>query len=177
MRHANQWRGIANAPPAPRMDADLVGLQCGAKTRKGTPCKRTDLWLSGRCKFHGGLSTGPKTAEGKAVSAENGRKPKRPRVKPIESRVIPMPKSQAREATRKHGTHAGQSLADADFNALGEALRTAVVTVATHARAPAMDVETHLVEMLTAMITQFHPPGDQSAVAQRLASSLLATIH
>lgn len=45
---------------------DLHDLTCGAKTRKGTPCKRRDLYSSGRCKLHGGLSTGPKTAEGKA---------------------------------------------------------------------------------------------------------------
>ncbi|WP_341303849.1 HGGxSTG domain-containing protein [Pseudomonas sp. TMP25] len=38
----------------------LQGLTCGAKTRAGTPCKRRDLYLSGRCCLHGGLSTGPK---------------------------------------------------------------------------------------------------------------------
>lgn len=37
------------------------GLRCGAKTRAGTPCKRRDLYDSGRCRLHGGLSTGPKT--------------------------------------------------------------------------------------------------------------------
>lgn len=39
---------------------ELDGLTCGAKTRAGTPCKRRDLYLSGRCRLHGGLSTGPK---------------------------------------------------------------------------------------------------------------------
>lgn len=39
--------------------------KCGAKTRKGSPCQCNSL-PNGRCKFHGGLSTGPKTAEGKA---------------------------------------------------------------------------------------------------------------
>ncbi|WP_372441837.1 HGGxSTG domain-containing protein [Pseudomonas carnis] len=38
----------------------LRGLTCGAKTRAGTPCKRIDLFSSGRCKFHGGMSTGPR---------------------------------------------------------------------------------------------------------------------
>lgn len=33
---------------------------CGAKTRKGTPCQCKQLFRGGRCKFHGGLSTGPK---------------------------------------------------------------------------------------------------------------------
>lgn len=38
----------------------LHDLRCGARTRAGTPCKRRDLYISGRCKLHGGLSTGPK---------------------------------------------------------------------------------------------------------------------
>ncbi len=45
---------------------------CMAKTRRGTPCKRRDLYASGRCRLHGGLSTGPKTPEGKARSSQNG---------------------------------------------------------------------------------------------------------
>ena len=52
---------------------------CGARTRRGTPCKRKDIYASGRCKLHGGLSTGPRTLEGKRKSALNGLKPKRPR--------------------------------------------------------------------------------------------------
>ncbi|WP_078549897.1 HGGxSTG domain-containing protein [Thioclava sp. F36-6] len=39
-------------------------VRCGAKTRKGHPCKALSLSGKRRCKFHGGLSTGPKTAEG-----------------------------------------------------------------------------------------------------------------
>ena len=50
---------------------------CGAKTRAGTPCKRKDLYENGRCKLHGGLSTGPKTPEGKARLSMNGFKKKR----------------------------------------------------------------------------------------------------
>ncbi|WP_083827478.1 HGGxSTG domain-containing protein [Thiorhodococcus drewsii] len=52
---------------------------CGAKTRKGTPCKRRDIYSNGRCWLHGGGSTGPRTAEGKARSALNGRLGGRPR--------------------------------------------------------------------------------------------------
>lgn len=44
---------------------------CGAKTRAGTLCQRRDLLRGGRCRLHGGLSTGPKTLEGKRRSALN----------------------------------------------------------------------------------------------------------
>jgi hypothetical protein len=41
---------------------------CGARNRKGVPCQCAPLPGKRRCKFHGGASTGPKTAEGKARS-------------------------------------------------------------------------------------------------------------
>lgn len=44
---------------------------CGAKTRAGTPCQRKDLLKGGRCRLHGGMSTGPITLEGKRRSALN----------------------------------------------------------------------------------------------------------
>ena len=37
---------------------------CGAKTRNATPCQCRAM-PSGRCRFHGGLSTGPKTQQGR----------------------------------------------------------------------------------------------------------------
>jgi len=37
--------------------------RCGAKTRRGSPCQSPAM-ANGRCRMHGGLSTGPKTAEG-----------------------------------------------------------------------------------------------------------------
>lgn len=37
--------------------------RCGAKTRKGTPC-RAPAMANGRCRMHGGKSTGPRTPEG-----------------------------------------------------------------------------------------------------------------
>jgi hypothetical protein len=37
--------------------------RCGAKTRRGTWCQCPAM-KNGRCRLHGGLSTGPKTAEG-----------------------------------------------------------------------------------------------------------------
>ncbi|MGX5835761.1 HGGxSTG domain-containing protein [Aeromonas piscicola] len=56
------------------LPSDLAGLACGATTRAGTPCKRTDIYGNGRCKFHGGLSTGAKTEEGKARQLEGYRR-------------------------------------------------------------------------------------------------------
>ena len=37
--------------------------RCGAKTRRGTPCQCPAM-KNGRCRIHGGLSTGAKTTEG-----------------------------------------------------------------------------------------------------------------
>lgn len=51
--------------------------QCGARTRQGTPCQAPAVWdkaknqpRNGRCRMHGGLSTGPRTAEGRRRSLE-----------------------------------------------------------------------------------------------------------
>ena len=45
--------------------------RCGARTRKGRPCRAPAVWdrgkdqaRNGRCRLHGGLSTGPKTVAG-----------------------------------------------------------------------------------------------------------------
>ncbi|WP_037284599.1 helix-turn-helix domain-containing protein [Rubellimicrobium mesophilum] len=43
---------------------------CGARTRKGRPCRLLSEPGRRRCKFHGGKSTGPRTAEGRARIAE-----------------------------------------------------------------------------------------------------------
>ena len=81
-RVGQEWRARGYELPAPKFPTypdELRGMTCGAKTRAGTPCKRTDLFHSGRCKFHGGTSTGPATPEGKALAALNGHRPKRKR--------------------------------------------------------------------------------------------------
>lgn len=49
-------------------------VTCGAKTRKGTPCRCKSEPGKKRCKFHGGMSTGPKTEEGKERIREAQRK-------------------------------------------------------------------------------------------------------
>jgi hypothetical protein len=52
-------------------DSALLPRICGAHTRRGTACMCKKLYKNGRCKFHGGLSTGPKTPKGKARAALN----------------------------------------------------------------------------------------------------------
>lgn len=47
--------------------------RCGAKTRTGTPCRRRAL-INGRCRNHGGCSTGPKSPEGREAIAEGQRR-------------------------------------------------------------------------------------------------------
>ncbi len=47
---------------------------CGAKTRAGTPCRMVVVEGRERCCLHGGMSTGPKTAEGRARIAESNRR-------------------------------------------------------------------------------------------------------
>ena len=65
---------------------------CGARTRQGGACRHVAM-AAGKCCFHGGLSTGPRTAEG------------------IERH---------REAVTRHG---GRSRAAQDFRALVRQLR------------------------------------------------------
>ena len=40
------------------------GQRCEALTRRGSLCKRPGNKKNGRCKFHGGYSSGPKTQDG-----------------------------------------------------------------------------------------------------------------
>lgn len=54
--------------------------RCGARCRDGHACMAAAVWdavrdrpANGRCKLHGGLSTGPKTPEGKRRCAEGRR--------------------------------------------------------------------------------------------------------
>ena len=45
------------------LDAANAAPRCGAQTRTGTPCKGPGM-ANGRCRMHGGASTGPRTREG-----------------------------------------------------------------------------------------------------------------
>ena len=40
--------------------------KCLALTRRGTACQKPPIKGKTRCRLHGGLSSGPRTAEGKA---------------------------------------------------------------------------------------------------------------
>lgn len=51
----------------------MKNVCCGAKTKStGKPCRITHIYSNGRCKYHGGLSTGPKSPEGKKRASLNG---------------------------------------------------------------------------------------------------------
>jgi hypothetical protein len=54
--------------------------RCLAKTRQGTPCQNPVVTGRNRCRMHGGKSTGPRTAEGKArvaaAQTKHGRRSK-----------------------------------------------------------------------------------------------------
>ncbi len=50
---------------------DVACDTCGARTRSGAPCRNLSM-KNGRCRMHGGASTGPKTAAGLAKSRTAG---------------------------------------------------------------------------------------------------------
>lgn len=55
--------GASSTPRTAQLEQ--ADIRCGAKTRKGTPCMAPAIPGSGRCKLHGGKSTGPRTSEGR----------------------------------------------------------------------------------------------------------------
>ena len=60
-RSRGGWR---RGNPAGNPDLNLAP-RCGARARSGEPC-RAPAMANGRCRMHGGCSTGPRTAEGMA---------------------------------------------------------------------------------------------------------------
>ena len=68
--------GYPGSMELPTYPEELRGMICGAKTRAGTPCKQKGIYRNGRCKLHGGLSTGPRTKRGKRRSSLNQTKRK-----------------------------------------------------------------------------------------------------
>jgi len=75
LRNGNPQGNPMNAP------------RCGAKTRKGKSC-RAPAMANGRCRMHGGKSTGPRTPEGLERS---------------------------RKANFKHGLYSAESMAERKF--------------------------------------------------------------
>jgi len=76
------WRERSYQYPPPVREpfpAEFRDMTCGAKTRAGTPCQQKAIFANGRCKWHGGCSTGPKTEAGKQRAALNGNRPKQKR--------------------------------------------------------------------------------------------------
>jgi hypothetical protein len=71
------WRSTPGRVRPPR----AARPRCGARTRAGNACRAPVVWLvgapaprNGRCRMHGGLSTGPRTPEGRARCGEAGRR-------------------------------------------------------------------------------------------------------
>ncbi len=76
MKNSNLEKGIPW-----RFGPDWPGQRCGARTRRGTACQKPPLAGKTKCRLHGGLSTDPRTAEGKARIAaaqwKHGRRSKK----------------------------------------------------------------------------------------------------
>jgi hypothetical protein len=64
--HANRLPGTGQLRNGNRPGNPGNAPRCGAKTRSGAPCKGAAM-LNGRCRMHGGPSTGPRTEAGKAA--------------------------------------------------------------------------------------------------------------
>jgi hypothetical protein len=68
----------AKPSPQPWTTCKADRPRCGAKTRRGHPCRAPAVWdyeddrpVNGRCRMHGGLSTGAKTAAGRLRQLAN----------------------------------------------------------------------------------------------------------
>jgi hypothetical protein len=74
VRHGS-WPPQVELPSWPKFPLECRNMICGGKGRRsGRPCQCQEIYANGRCKWHGGASTGPKTAEGKARSQSNLRR-------------------------------------------------------------------------------------------------------
>ena len=68
------FKNLAVALAKSELSNKSPNQRCGARTRKGTPCRCKPLPGKRRCKFHGGMSTGPKTPGGRERIAEAQRR-------------------------------------------------------------------------------------------------------
>jgi hypothetical protein len=62
-------RVLCARPKTPEQPAQRTVRLCGARTRVGGRCRRRSM-RNGKCRLHGGCSTGPKTAAGRARLSE-----------------------------------------------------------------------------------------------------------
>ena len=69
----NRRRAAREVSAARSSVAPVARPQCGARCRDGHPCAASAVWCAatrrprnGRCRMHGGLSTGPRTPDGRA---------------------------------------------------------------------------------------------------------------
>ena len=74
------WPGHHRSPSAEPRTPRSERPRCGALTRKGKPC-RAAVWdddhdrpVNGRCRFHGGASSGPHTDAGREAIRESNRR-------------------------------------------------------------------------------------------------------
>ena len=68
----HQYAALIEAGKGTRFGDSWTGQRCLAKTRGGSPCQKAAIAGKGRCRLHGGASTGPRTVEGRArIAAAN----------------------------------------------------------------------------------------------------------
>src|SRR3954463_10080045 len=69
---ANEFVGFTRKPRHGARPVEPPRVACGGRRRRdGLPCEAPSVPGKKRCRWHGGYSTGPKTAEGKATVATN----------------------------------------------------------------------------------------------------------
>lgn len=85
--HTNREKKPVLLKNGNRQGNPMNAPRCGAKTRSGTPCNAPAM-ANGRCRMHGGKSTGPRTPEGLERS---------------------------RKANFKHGLYSAESIAERKF--------------------------------------------------------------
>lgn len=92
-------------------------MQCGARTRSGAPCGSWPIRGRRRCRMHGGRSTGPRTAEGRArIAAANTTHGERTKAARAERASL----AKLKKAIRLLGK---EEITEADFYEIAEALK------------------------------------------------------
>ncbi len=132
-----------------------INPTCGAHCKStGRPCLASVPEVGARCRWHGGLSTGPKTPEGRAAIANANRKrkgtryklPKAPTVAPVPVLLTPAQKLQ-RDADRELKRRARSGEGSARPSQPAQAQRDADPNAALIAQLESMTPEErHLIE-------------------------------